>query len=623
MSLFCQKTEAVSEYDIIKQAHSYLNTSKDSLAYHILKKLVNTSTTYTTQVRANSLLAQYFLNKPFKDSVAFYTDLTESLLIENTEDTLRFARLGRLFNVRALYYKKQGLHTEASLHHLKGIEMSKKANDAYGLFINKHGLANSYAYQNRYDEALTLLKTYLEKTSDPLFIYSSHINIGDILLDLEEYQEALSHFEIALPMCEAVGDLECLTSVYINLGRISLFKNQFEKAITYFDQAHQLSENQNSTQKSIIASIMKAKALIELKSLDTAESILLETLSKANSYGFFFESITAYTPLIQIYQLRNHHQKAFDVLLQQTKIKDSVESIQQQKKLHELEVQFKTLQKEKAIMGLERQQELQFVELTTQKGIRNILGVASFVIVIPILILLILYKQKLKTKRLLHEKQREINEQQIASLLNEQELQLIKASIKGQYHERKRIAQDLHDVIGGNLAAIKLQFSNYTLKGTNHSTIYEQLDETYDLVRNLSHHLLPSSTSKVSFTAILNALVNRKCTENAIINSLEIYPEESINNLANDIQKEIFYVIDTLLNYAATKAAVSKIEIQLQQLQESIHLLFEDNGKGFNFETTQTKKLIELKNNYDAFHIDVHPKRGTIVNIELPLKPNT
>ena len=71
-----------------------------------------------------------------------------------------------------------------------------------------------------------------------------------------------------------------------------------------------------------------------------------------------------------------------------------------------------------------------------------------------------MYYQKLQTQSKLNKTLEEVNQQKITTLLKDQELKLVKASLEGQNNERKRIARELHDSIGGNLATIKLQLSN-------------------------------------------------------------------------------------------------------------------------------------------------------------------
>ncbi|MBQ0740179.1 histidine kinase dimerization/phosphoacceptor domain-containing protein, partial [Aquimarina celericrescens] len=111
----------------------------------------------------------------------------------------------------------------------------------------------------------------------------------------------------------------------------------------------------------------------------------------------------------------------------------------------------------------------------------------------------------------------------------DQELKLIRASIEGQGKERKRIAQELHDSIGGNLAAIKLQLNNTVINGDkknikNIKTINNQLDDTYEQVRNLSHTLVPKKFSKNNFCDVLEEYFNNIGGATDLQTTFVVYP---------------------------------------------------------------------------------------------------
>lgn len=78
-----------------------------------------------------------------------------------------------------------------------------------------------------------------------------------------------------------------------------------------------------------------------------------------------------------------------------------------------------------------------------------IFGTASMVLMMMAIILFVyIYQRKLKKKALAY--------QEIEELMQKQELESAYAIIEGQEQERKRIAADLHDNVGGLLATLKI-----------------------------------------------------------------------------------------------------------------------------------------------------------------------
>ncbi|MNS72494.1 Oxygen sensor histidine kinase NreB [compost metagenome] len=244
---------------------------------------------------------------------------------------------------------------------------------------------------------------------------------------------------------------------------------------------------------------------------------------------------------------------------------------------------------------------------------------------IPIIALLFQFYKRFKIQHLLNIKQNEISSQKINSILKEQELELIKASISGQDKERQRISQELHDSIGGNLAAIKLQVNH--LNSSNFSNIQKislQLDETYQQVRNLSHTLLPKKFSQNKFLEVLESYLSNISEASKIKISYIPYPKKEINELDEIIQFEIFKIIQELLTNTIKHAKASEIEIQLNYIENIFNLLFEDNGIGFQTENNSKGiGLINLENRIKKLNgslvIDSKQKRGTIFNIEIPI----
>src|SRR5690606_3547177 len=190
-----------------------------------------------------------------------------------------------------------------------------------------------------------------------------------------------------------------------------------------------------------------------------------------------------------------------------------------------------TLQKENKITTLENEQLTKDNIISKQKITRNVILIAFVIILIPIIALLYVYYQKLIAQNKLNKQQEEISKQRISTLLKQQELKLIKASMKGQNKERTRIARELHDSIGGNMASIKLSLSNLDKKNSLYNVLIKQIDDTYEMVRDLSHNLIPKKFSQNAFTTLINDYFNTISEVNKIKTSFRVFPENKANNM--------------------------------------------------------------------------------------------
>ena len=244
------------------------------------------------------------------------------------------------------------------------------------------------------------------------------------------------------------------------------------------------------------------------------------------------------------------------------------------------------------------------------------------------MLLLLIKLQQLQAQSQLNVKQEEINRQKVASLIKAQELKLVKASIEAQDEERGRIARELHDSIGGNLAAIKLQMNNLSDEADVKKTIVDQLDETYQQVREISHNLIPSKFSQNAFTTLINDYIEKldKASDQDI--TFIPHPKDKINALDENLQVEIFNILQELITNTLKHAKAKNVEIHVNIHNNILQLLFEDNGIGFDKGKTPSGiGLQNIKSRLEALHatmnIDSTINRGTAVTIEIPINYDT
>src|SRR5688572_10145054 len=97
----------------------------------------------------------------------------------------------------------------------------------------------------------------------------------------------------------------------------------------------------------------------------------------------------------------------------------------------------------------------------------------------------------------------------------EQQKMLLNASIRFQEEERRRIAADLHDDAGPLLATARLYLNENMVnldKGTQLQSIYNAksiIDDTIQLIRNISHSLMPPTLKNFGLESAVNDLFQK------------------------------------------------------------------------------------------------------------------
>lgn len=204
-----------------------------------------------------------------------------------------------------------------------------------------------------------------------------------------------------------------------------------------------------------------------------------------------------------------------------------------------------------------------------------------FLIIILAFTFLISYQKKIVSQKL-----------RMQESENEFQLKLLQASIESQEKERKRIASDLHDEIGSLLSGLKTNIGylkNIDKIGEDERAFLERTSELLDdgltNVRRISYDLLPPTLSRFGLWEALNELVKDVSFNKEIIISTDFTPALHYT-LAEEVQLSIFRVIKELLSNSFHEPSVSHIEINTQQMDETLTISYKDNGNGF---TTQSQ----------------------------------
>jgi len=307
-------------------------------------------------------------------------------------------------------------------------------------------------------------------------------------------------------------------------------------------------------------------------------------------------------------------------------VNKTIASQQNERQVRELEEKYKSLEKEKEIMKLQEAKLKDQIEIDKQRTIKNAVLIGFLIILIPIILLLVVYYQKLQAQSELNRQQEDLNRKEMQSLQQEQELKLARTSLKIQTKERERIAQELHDSIGGNLAAIKLQMNKLDLTTETAISVKKQLDSTYSQVREISHSLLPKEFKEQAFVPIVQNYMDQFNEPENQSYYFNAYPEEAINQLSKKLQVALFNMIKELTTNAYKHAKANQVMIQLNYIPEesSLSLMYEDDGIGFLPNNSEGIGLKNLKSRIDelqgSLSIDSNPGKGTVISIHIPIK---
>ena len=166
----------------------------------------------------------------------------------------------------------------------------------------------------------------------------------------------------------------------------------------------------------------------------------------------------------------------------------------------------------------------------------------------------------------------------------EQQKLLIQASIKLQEEERQRLAADLHDDAGPLLATARLYLNENLVnqdKATQLQSIFQArqiIDDTIQLVRNISHSLMPPTLKNFGLESAVNDLF-QKISGSGSLNASSRFHEYK-ERLKPEKELTIFRIIQELVNNILKHSNSSFIHLTQNVHGDKFYLRIHHDGRG-------------------------------------------
>ncbi|WP_378180674.1 ATP-binding protein [Aquimarina sp. SS2-1] len=559
------------------------------------------------------------------DSIIHYGNLLQNEIRHRKDELLDYdLYLSKSYNILGKGKLEKGLFDDAMKHHLDGIAISPAATMNKMHYTHQIGLGVVYLNQKEYETALSIFQNCLKNAIYTEILVLAKKRLADTYFLKKEFSESKSNYLQVLEDMQLYENNKIRLETQLKLGRIDIFENNLDHALKYFQSVKDIALESKFYDLYMNAVINMGIVYYNQGHLQDAEIILSSAYINSVQWNKLELQRDVIMVLKDLKVAQEDYKNAYNLMTQYLGISNQILTDQNKEIVKEMEVKYHTLQKEKEILALKEEQLIKESEIKRQRTIKIAFLIGFLVVLVPVVALLFMYFQKLKTQIELNKSQKEVNSQKVHRLMKDQELNLVQATMDGQNKERMRLARELHDSIGGNLASIKLQLSGTTQNGDLQTTIIKQVDETYHQVRNLSHNLASKKFQDNGISTLINEYVNNIKQGSDQMISFNPYPEASLNEIESPLKEELFKIIQELLTNALKYAKADQIDIYLNGYEKSLQLLFEDNGIGFD--TSKVADGIGFKNIKNrlkslsgSLMIDSTINRGTVINIEIPM----
>ncbi|MCW8859944.1 MAG: HAMP domain-containing protein [Deltaproteobacteria bacterium] len=169
-------------------------------------------------------------------------------------------------------------------------------------------------------------------------------------------------------------------------------------------------------------------------------------------------------------------------------------------------------------------------------------------------------------------------------------LSLMSQLLEAQEGERKRLASELHDVVGQNLLFLKFKISllekELTAEQSEQKEVCEEtfkyIDQIIENVRRLCWDLVPSDLEDLGLSAAITSLLEDFARHYEI--AIDVKLDKIDASLTQEMQILIYRLFQEALTNIGKHADASQIQIEGIKDSSGIHFLIEDNGRGFDSE---------------------------------------
>lgn len=571
------------------------------IAYKIGTSLNDTSII----IRALRLFADnYYAMAEYEKSTEYF--LKELEYHNFTSNTLKIAEIYCNIGVN---FEERGLMEKGLFYYLEALKIYEEIDDKVGIVASLCNLSFVYRNQGNNWEAIQVLEKANEIENQ--YILASDLrkehyymaNIADAYINLGEHQKAIQYLvkgeeilkDIPIPDDE---DLNIWIDISKLQGKLYYEQGNIQKAILKYEEALKLSKKTGYPEKEGKAIVAYGKMLMKSGKNKKAEEILLEGLSIAKQTQSFYLLKDIYWALSQVEASQKKYKKAWEYQFLHDQVSDSVINMESAKQMADFQAKYETEKKENQIDLLEKEKEIQRLEIQKSETQKIYLIVVAFLLLALSIIILNRFKLKKRTAQKL-------------ALLNatkDKFFAIIAHDLKNPVSAFNHIAQQVNTHLE-SLSAEELKYYISQLSDTSSSllSLLKNLLEWSRSQRGQVH----ADFKKINPVEIINSTIQEaKYLEKN--RNMDIHAEtDSTDNILSDS-----YILNTILRNLIGNALKyspdgSKIKVTGSANHSEYIISVADNGPGLSQE--DIKKLFRIE--VDTKTIGNSENKGTGIGL--------
>lgn len=516
--------------------------------------------------------------------------------------------------------QQKGDYPEAQKQRLKALKLAESIQDSLQQMELLYSLGLAYRQQNQLQSS----NSYLNRGLKLALMKNNTFKAAEIQRCLGENQAQVGHpaqaqrwYQKAQQGFSSIGnDLE--------VGRTLVLFQQGDssrKALSYFGKALQSQINNGEILGEVETRLDMARIQIELKDAAGALRSIQPCVEVAQTAGSREQLLAIWDNLAQAHALQGNFNAAYTFSNRYQHLKDSIFNLEQSRIISEMNGRFDNAALRDSLQQAEIARNR--AELRQKNLLNYLLGGALLAGALIAFLLFKNYRSSVEQR---------VQAERMAALEKQREADQLRSMINGEEQERKRIAQELHDGLGTLLATVKLQFNAVQNERPDIDSVksYQKadnlLDEACTEVRKISYNLMPAILQQYGLEYALQDLcegINRS-------GRLEVsfIPYGLDYTFDDQTAVSVYRIVQELVKNTLRHAEASELIVQLSVEDDSLNIVVEDDGRGFDPVEKLQNPGIGLQSIQSRLallggkmEVESSPQAGATFTIDIPLKP--
>lgn len=451
-------------------------------------------------------------------------------------------------------------------------------------------------------------------------IHKANAYLGDIYLRHGAYAKAVPYFEKQQVIFKQHGKINLgyysEGANFAHLGICYLHLEGEEKALYYFNKFYQNNDpNEGAYANYLHHMVLSEFSEYYIKRKEFKKALEFEKLYVAilsqrsqQDYARHYEHLYAIYKGLGNFETSLYYYEKWQTVRDKLKTEKLSQNFKRIESLYQLEKKNNEIE-ELRKMALEK-------EIDKQKN-------TIIVIVTAFCFTIVLFGLLLRSVNL----KKSITQVQLKLL--QQNQQIARQIIHTQESEQQRIAGDLHDDLGGMLATVNAKLSQLTSAHSLNDIRKGIVDvlsvsaKAGDLIRRISHNLLPPDLEKTGMVALIQERINQLNDVEKTAFHCQVVGQE--RRLSTDQEVNIYRILSELIHNIQKHAQAQSASIQFFFHFNSLTVTVEDDGSGNKASKTRENNWgIGLKNvhfrvKYLQGRLSVETdEQGTTILLEVP-----